>query len=63
MSAQFQYTRLAYQAQAVQSVVEVFDQVRFVAPADVHANPTYVPGEAHTALRANIEKRAPRFED
>lgn len=56
MSAQFQYTRLAYQAQAVQSVVEVFDQVRFVAPADVHANPTYVPHEAQAQLRANIAR-------
>jgi type III restriction enzyme len=56
MTAQFQYTRLAYQAQAVQSIADVFADVRFVEPASVHANPTYVPGEAHTALRANIER-------
>lgn len=56
MTAQFQYTRLAYQAQAVQSIADVFADVRFVEPAGVHANPTYVPSEAHTALRANIER-------
>ena len=56
MTAQFQYTRLAYQAQAVQSIADVFADVRFVEPASVHANPTYVPSEAHTALRDNIER-------
>lgn len=56
MTAQFQYTRLAYQAQAVQSIADVFADVRFVEPASVHANPTYVPSEAYTALRANIER-------
>jgi hypothetical protein len=56
MTAQFQYTRLAYQANAVQSIADVFTDVRFVEPASVHANPVYVPGEAHTALRANIER-------
>ncbi len=56
MTAQFQYTRLAYQAQAVQSIADVFTDVRFVAPADVHANPSYVPSEAYTALRTHIER-------
>ena len=56
MTAQFQYTRLAYQAQAVQSIADVFADVRFVEPASVHANPIYLPSEAHTALRANIER-------
>lgn len=56
MTAQFQYTRLAYQAQAVQSIADVFADVRFVEPASVHANPTYVPSEAYAALRANIER-------
>lgn len=54
MSAQFQYTRLAYQKRAVDSVFEVFSDVRFVAPRDVHANPTYLPHEAEDALRRNI---------
>jgi len=54
MSAQFQYTRLAYQAQAVDSVFQVFADVRFIEPADVHANPTYGPDEAQKLLRANI---------
>lgn len=56
MTAQFQYTRLAYQAQAVQSIADVFTDVRFVAPTGVHANPTYVPSEAHAALRANLQR-------
>lgn len=56
MSAQFQYTRLAYQAQAVNSVFEVFADVRFVSPQGVHANPTYVPHEAQNAIKANIER-------
>lgn len=56
MSAQFQYTRLAYQAQAVNSVFEVFADVRFVPPQGVHANPTYVPHEAQNAIKANIER-------
>lgn len=55
MTAQFQYTRLAYQAQAVDSIFQVFNDVRFVEPKGVHANPTYVPGEAQKVLKANIE--------
>ena len=60
MSAQFQYTRLAYQKRAVDSVFEVFSDVRFVAPRDVHANPTYLPHEAEDALRRNIDGFAPK---
>jgi len=56
MSAQFQYTRLAYQARAVDSIFQVFSDVRFVAPLGVHANPTYVPAEAQKILKANIER-------
>ena len=56
MTAQFQYTRLAYQARAVSSIFEVFSDVRFVAPTGVHANPTYVAHEAQKTLRANIER-------
>jgi type III restriction enzyme len=56
MTAQFQYTRLAYQAQAVNSIFEVFADVRFVAPKGVHANPTFVAHEAQKTIRANIER-------
>jgi len=56
MTAQFQYTRLAYQAQAVNSIFEVFANVRFVAPTGVHANPTYVAHEAQKTIWANIER-------
>ena len=53
---QFQYTRLAYQAQAVESVAQVFDDVRFIPPGNAQANPTYAPHEAQATLRANIER-------
>lgn len=53
---QFQYTRLAYQAQAVESVAQVFDDVRFIPPDNAQANPTYAPHEAQATLRANIER-------
>lgn len=56
MTTQFQYTRLAYQAQAVNSIFEVFADVRFVAPTGVHANPTYVAHEAQKTILANIER-------
>ena len=56
MTAQFQYTRLAYQVQAVQSIADVFADVRFVDPAGAQANPVYLPNEARAALRANIER-------
>lgn len=56
MTAQFQYTRLAHQKLAVDSIFSIFSDVRFVAPRDVHANPTYVPHEAEMALRGNIER-------
>ena len=52
--AQFQYSTLAHQTQAVQSLADVFADVRFVAPQNVHANPVMVPGEAAPTLRANI---------
>jgi len=56
MTAQFQYTRLAHQAQAVQSIAEVFADVRFIAPMGVHANPTFAPQEAYRTLQSNIER-------
>ena len=52
--AQFQYTTLAHQTQAVQSIADVFADVRFAAPPNVHANPVMVPGEAAPTLRANL---------
>ncbi len=54
MTAQFQYTTLAHQTAAVQSLADVFNDVRFMAPKNVQANPTLVPGEAAAALRENI---------
>jgi type III restriction enzyme len=54
MAAQFQYTTLAHQTAAVQSLAEVFNDVRFVAPVNVHSNPTLVPAEAAPTLRANL---------
>ena len=53
-TAQFQYTTLAHQTLAVQAIADVFADVRFVPPANVHCNPTMVPGEAAAALRQNI---------
>ena len=55
MIAQFQYTRLAHQAQAVQSIADVFSDVRFVTPTGVHGNPCFLPHEAAAALKTNIE--------
>ncbi|WP_037472669.1 DEAD/DEAH box helicase family protein [Simplicispira psychrophila] len=52
--AQFRYSTLAHQTQAVQSLADVFADVRFVAPHNLHANPVMVPGEAEKTLRANI---------
>lgn len=56
MTVQFQYTRLAHQAEAVESVAQVFTDVRFVAPTGAQANPVFVPHEAQKTIRANIER-------
>lgn len=56
MTAQFQYTRLAHQAQAVQSIIRVLDDVRFISPSGVQANPSFAPHEAYRTLKANIER-------
>ncbi len=53
---QFQYTRLAHQAQAVRSIADVFADVRFAPPTDVQANPTFSQAEAHATLKANIAR-------
>jgi type III restriction enzyme len=54
LPAQFQYTTLAHQTQAVQSIAEVFADVRFVAPTNAQSNPVMVPHEAAATLRKNI---------
>lgn len=54
MTTQFQYTTLAHQTAAVQSLADVFNDVRFVPPVNVQANPTLVPSEAAEVLRENI---------
>lgn len=56
MTAQFQYTRLTHQVQAVESITEVFADVRFIAPTGVQANPTYLPHEAGTTIKTNIDR-------
>ena len=54
MAAQFQYTRLAHQSQAVQSIAAVFADVNFVAPTGRQSNPVFVPSLAEKTLRHNI---------
>lgn len=54
MTAQFQYTTLAHQTAAVQSLADVFTDVRFLPPVNVQSNPTMLPGEAAAALKENI---------
>jgi len=54
MTAQFQYTRLAHQAQAVENIASIFADVRFVAPVGAYENPVFVPQEAAVALQENI---------
>ena len=61
MAAQFQYTTLAHQTQVVQSIADVFNDVRFVAPTNAQSNPVMVPAEATPVLRSNsAEIRKPR---
>lgn len=55
MTTQFQYSTLAHQTAAVQSIADVFADVRFVPPVNVQSNPTIVPSEAAASLKANIE--------
>lgn len=54
--AQFQYTRLTHQSQAVQSIADALADVYFAPPAGMQANPVFIPSEAVPALRANIER-------
>ena len=54
MTAQFQYTTRAHQTQAVQSIADVFNDVRFVAPTNAQSNPVVAPAEAAPVLRSNM---------
>ena len=54
-TAQFQYTTLAHQTQAVASIAEVFADVAFLAPFNSQGNPVMVPSEAAQTLRDNIK--------
>lgn len=56
MSQKFQYTRLEYQAQAVQSIADVFADVHFEAALRGEINPTLDLAQAHHALKTNIEQ-------
>jgi type III restriction enzyme len=55
MTAQFQYTTLAHQTAAVQSIADVFADVRFVPPANVHTNPTLPVSAVADTIKANIK--------
>lgn len=54
MTAQFQYTTLAHQTAAVQAIADVFANVRFVPPDNVHANPTLPASDMADTLKTNI---------
>jgi type III restriction enzyme len=55
MTAQFQYTTLAHQTAAVQAIADVFADVRFVPPINVHANPTLPVSAVADTIQANIK--------
>ena len=54
MTAQFQYTTLAHQTAAVQSIADVFADVRFITPTNAYSNPTLPTAEAAPTLRQNL---------
>ncbi|MEN9373492.1 MAG: hypothetical protein RIR79_1044 [Pseudomonadota bacterium] len=53
--SQFQYTTLAHQTAAVQSLADVFNDVRFIQPNNIHVNPTLLQGEVAEIIKSNIE--------
>lgn len=53
--SQFQYTTLAHQTAAVQSLADVFNDVRFIQPDNIHVNPTLLQGEVAEIIKSNIE--------
>ena len=55
MTAQFQYTTLAHQTAAVQAIADVFADVRFVPPTNVHANPSLPVSAVADTIKANIQ--------
>jgi len=57
MIRQFQYTRLQHQADAVQSIADVFTDVHFYPAVGSEMNPVFKPAEAAAALTANIVRR------
>ena len=55
MAAQFQYSRLAHQAQAVQSLAQVFDNIPFQPAYHSQANPLFDMQACQSQLQTNIE--------
>ena len=55
MTAQFQYSRLAHQAQAVQSLAQVFENIPFQPAFHAQANPLFNLSACQAQLQANIE--------
>jgi type III restriction enzyme len=56
MRQQFQYTRLAYQETAVNSIAEVFTDIRFYSAARSEMNPVFHLDESIDTLQANITR-------
>nr|WP_315188782.1 DEAD/DEAH box helicase family protein [uncultured Albidiferax sp.] len=57
MTRQFQYTRLQHQADAVQSIADVFTDVHFYPAVGSEMNPVFHPAESAAVLKANIVQR------
>ena len=55
MAAQFQYSRLAHQVQAVQSLAQVFDNIAFQPAFHAQANPLFNLSACQAQMQANIE--------
>lgn len=56
MTAQFQYTTLKHQTDAVNSIADVFADVYFAAPAGMQANPVFSPGRDAGVIARNIHE-------
>ena len=55
MAAQFQYSRLAHQVQAVQSLAQVFENIPFQPAFHAQANPLFDLESCQAQLQANID--------
>ena len=55
MAAQFQYSRLAHQAKAVQSLAQVFENVAFQPSLYAQANPVFHLEACQAQIQVNIE--------